>query len=101
MIQSPFSEISPVLEDQDIPTDFGRLGYALHMLGCIESKHDRHIESTKLWQRALVNYRETMGDNYHRTGTVCAKLAQNYARAGQHETARYERNILGYNSNSS
>jgi hypothetical protein len=60
------------------------------MLGVIKYKHGFVAESTELWRRALANYRATMGNNYHRTGTVCAKLGGVYAQEGQYETARYE-----------
>ncbi|KAK7420401.1 hypothetical protein QQX98_002824 [Neonectria punicea] len=63
------------------------LGFALHMLANIRERHGRHGESAELYEKALANYRATMGTNYHRVATVCTKLARHYIRHEKYETA--------------
>ncbi|KAF4633455.1 hypothetical protein G7Y89_g4662 [Cudoniella acicularis] len=68
-------------------TESFKLGYFLQILGNIYSKKGNGEEAGKLYQRALSNYRATVGDHFYRTSQVCVKLAEHHARELQVEAA--------------
>ena len=50
-------------------------------------KHDLEA-SFDFLQRALANYRATVGDHYYRTSQVCVKLAECHFRKQELEAAK-------------
>ena len=67
----------------------------LHALRNVREKQGRMQESFVAHEKALVNFRATIGNNYFRTGQICLKLAEHHSREAQPETARYD--FLFYN----
>jgi tetratricopeptide (TPR) repeat protein len=65
-----------------------RTGRVLHALGNVRASQGRLKESYDFHQRALLQYRSTIGDNHHRTADVCYKVAEHYMRFGKLEDAK-------------
>ena len=67
-------------------TESFQLGYTLQVLGSIRAKQGNYAESRDLFERALANYKATVGSKHHRTGHVLVKLAEEHARLRAEET---------------
>ena len=65
-----------------------RLGFYLQLSGAINVRKGNRDKGFDYYQRALVNYRATVGDHYYRTSQVCVKLAELYASRNEIEAAR-------------
>ena len=77
----------PSRSNTDSP--FHRLGFTLHVLGRIRAQQGLWDESFDSLQRALVNFRATVGKSAHRTAAVCVTLAEHLARFAQPGEAKY------------
>jgi Tetratricopeptide repeat len=67
-----------------LPLSTGRF---LHALGNVKATQGYLDDSFSYHQRALLQYRSTVGDNHHRTAAMCYKVADHYARLNQEEAA--------------
>ncbi|KAI9775352.1 MAG: hypothetical protein M1839_001268 [Geoglossum umbratile] len=65
-----------------------KTGRVLHALGNVRASQGRLKDSFDYHQRALLQYRSTIGDNHHRTADVCYKVAGHYMRFGKLEDAK-------------
>lgn len=76
------------VNDGPIRLTDNRTGRVLHALGNVRASQGRLKESYDFHQRALMQYRSTIGDNHHRTADVCYKVAEHYIRFEKLEDAR-------------
>lgn len=65
-----------------------RLGLYLQLSGLVYLRKGDQDTSFQYYQRALANYRATVGDHYYRTSQVSVKLAEYHAINNQVEAAR-------------
>lgn len=64
-----------------------RLGFHTELLGMAYQQQGDGNIAHELFQRALANYRATVGSHYHRIAHVCVKLAEYHAHEYQLENA--------------
>lgn len=64
-----------------------RLGYAWHCCGLIHAQMGLAEASIDAYNKAYVNYKQSVGPLYHRTGNVCDKIAEYHASLKQYEAA--------------
>jgi hypothetical protein len=55
-------------------------GRILHCLGNVKFSQGLLNESLDFHERALLHFKETVGNNHHRTGNSCFKVAEHYSR---------------------
>ena len=67
--------------------DVYRLGLCLQTLGKARSKQGFLPEALDAYQRALINFKATIGDKHHSVGQTYVKLAQVYMDMGHKESA--------------
>jgi hypothetical protein len=65
-----------------------RIGKALHALGDTRRSQGSLDEALDLFQRALVIFRATIGDNHFITVDTCYRLAEQFIRTGQCQEAK-------------
>lgn len=66
-----------------------RLGLSLHTLGNARAKQGFMAEAIDAYQRAMINYKATVGNTHSSVGQVCTKLAQIYNSIGQYDSATF------------
>ncbi|KAI4234364.1 MAG: hypothetical protein LQ349_003855 [Xanthoria aureola] len=64
-----------------------KLGLHLQLSGLVYLRKGDQDTSFQYYQRALANYRATVGDHHYRTSQVCVKLAEYHAINNQAEAA--------------
>lgn len=62
-------------------------GRFLHALGNVKATQGLLEEALKYHREALLHYKNTIGNNHHRTADTCVKVADHYTRLGQNGTA--------------
>ncbi|RHZ70335.1 hypothetical protein CDV55_108149 [Aspergillus turcosus] len=62
-------------------------GRALYGLGNVRRAQGLLDESLQFHERALLHFKETVGNNHHRTGNSCFKVAEHYSRTGKLDEA--------------
>lgn len=62
-------------------------GRFLHALGNVKGSQGLLDESFAYHQRALIQYKSTVGNNHHRTAAMCYKVANHYIRKQQNDGA--------------
>ena len=67
-----------------------RLGLLLQVVGTATAKQNKMKESLSAHQKALANFKGTVGVKHFRTCQVYVKLGEEHARMGNFEAARYE-----------
>lgn len=67
-----------------------RTGKLLHVLDNVCASQGHMSDSLQFHQRALNQYRSTIGENHHRTGDLYYKVSEHYHRMGKYTTARFE-----------
>lgn len=70
-------------------TNTNRTGRALYGIGNVLGTMKKWEESYVYHKRALLHFRETVGDTNHRTGNSCFKLAEHCIRQGRLSDAQY------------
>ncbi|MCJ1357710.1 MAG: hypothetical protein MMC33_007706 [Icmadophila ericetorum] len=58
-------------------------GRILHCLGNVRRSQELLDESMEFHERALLHFKETVGNNHHRTGNSCFKVGEHYVRTGK------------------
>lgn len=67
-----------------------RTGKLLHAYGNVKASQGCLDESLEYHLRGLQQYKSTIGINHHRTGDLCVKVSDHYARLGQCDAAMYD-----------
>ncbi|MCJ1382412.1 hypothetical protein MMC17_005525 [Xylographa soralifera] len=62
-------------------------GRFLHALGNVKGSQGFQDESFTYHQRALIQYKSTVGNGHHRTAALCFKVAEHYIRLQQDDAA--------------
>lgn len=65
-----------------------RTGRLLHVLGYVCASQGRLTQSFEYHNRALIQYRATVGDKHHRTADLCSIMADHYLRLGKGTEAK-------------
>ncbi|RMZ91103.1 hypothetical protein DV736_g1663, partial [Chaetothyriales sp. CBS 134916] len=65
-----------------------RTGQLFYALGNVRAAQGQFDESFMWHQKALLHYRATAGDNHHKTGVACFRVAEHHVRYRQYELAR-------------
>ncbi|KAI1364552.1 hypothetical protein F5Y08DRAFT_339625 [Xylaria arbuscula] len=63
-------------------TESFKTGYAMQVLGTVRQKQGRYSEAMDLFQKAMQNYKKTIGLSHHRLGHVLVKIADETRRLG-------------------
>jgi hypothetical protein len=58
-------------------------GRIFHCLGNVRNSQGLLDESIHFHERALLHFKETVGNNHHRTGNSCFKVSEHYTRVGR------------------
>src|SRR5436190_18662732 len=72
-----------------LTVDASRTGRFLYALGNVKASQGLFDESFSYHQRALLQYKSTIGKNHHRTGDAYIKVADHFSRLGRSEDAMY------------
>ena len=65
-----------------------RTGQLFYALGNVRAREGQFDESFMWHEKALLHYRATAGDNHHKTGVACFRVAEHHVRYGQYDLAR-------------